>query len=56
MKRAGDPDSWFVLEEWETQKDHESYMKWRAETGALNAATAMFAGDLSISYWEQTGM
>lgn len=44
----------FLIEEWETREHHANYMKWRAETGLLDAIGPMLAGEPIISAYSNT--
>lgn len=44
----------FLIEEWETREHHANYMKWRAETGLLDAIGPMLAGEPVISAYSNT--
>lgn len=41
----------FLIEEWETREHHSNYLKWRAETGFLDAIGPMLAGEPVIGVY-----
>ena len=49
-----DPAKVFLIEEWETREDQLNYLKWRAETGLLDAIGPMLAGEPVISAYSNT--
>ncbi len=46
-----DPLNVVLFETWETREQYESYLAWRAETGALEALGAMLSQPPSIRYY-----
>ena len=50
-----DPSKVLLIEEWETREHQLAYLKWRAETGLLDAIGPMLAGEPVISAYSNTG-
>ncbi|PKH52468.1 antibiotic biosynthesis monooxygenase [Tenacibaculum sp. Bg11-29] len=45
-------DNTFVFyEEWETTQDYEAYLKWRTDTGVMDALGNTFSSPPNIRYW-----
>jgi quinol monooxygenase YgiN len=47
------PDTIALVEEWENRSDHEAYMAWRTETGALASMAEVLAEPPSFVYCTQ---
>jgi quinol monooxygenase YgiN len=44
------PDTVVLWEKFETRADHEAYLKWRGETGMMEALAPILAGPLDVQY------
>ncbi len=56
MRRVDNPNAWVLVEEWDTQGDHERYMQWRTETGMLAKWEAMMASPPTMTYLNAVDM
>lgn len=50
------PDTLILVEEWGARSDHEAYMAWRTETGALAAMADVLADAPVFTYCNKTGI
>ena len=50
------PDTVILIEKWAARSDHEAYMAWRTETGALAAMAEVMAEPPIFTYCSQTGI
>ena len=55
MRDSDDPDKWALVEHWESQAHHETYIKWRVETGWFDKFTAMLTGEPAARYFDPVG-
>jgi quinol monooxygenase YgiN len=49
-----DPESFLLVEYWESKAHYEKYLGWRQETGVLGNIISMLDGDPSIRYFDTT--
>ena len=50
------PDTVILVETWGARSDHEAYMAWRTETGALASMAEVLAEPPVFTYCNQTGI
>jgi quinol monooxygenase YgiN len=48
-----DPDGIGLVEEWEERTNHEAYLAWRTETGALAGLAEVLVEPPKFTYYEQ---
>ena len=49
-----DPNSFVLVEEWDTREDHQKYYAWRTETGAMARIGSMLAAPPNRRYFDTT--
>ncbi len=49
-----DPNSFVLVEEWDTREDHQKYTAWRTETGAMARIGSMLAAPPSLRYFDKS--
>jgi quinol monooxygenase YgiN len=50
-----DPSKILLIEQWESREHQVNYLKWRAETGLLDAIGPMLAGEPVITAYSNAG-
>lgn len=53
ISNQDDPLNLVLFETWETRKHYETYLAWRAETGAVDTLGAMLSQAPSIRYFDE---
>lgn len=48
-----DENEIYVVERWETRKDHEEYFAWRVESGTLSESLQYMEGGPVIRYFDE---
>jgi quinol monooxygenase YgiN len=47
-----DTNTLVFVEKWATRENHEAYLKWRTETGMMDAVGPMLAGEMRVRYFD----
>lgn len=56
VRDMDNPDTVILVEQWGARSDHEAYMAWRTETGALAAMAEVMAEPPIFTYCNPTGI
>lgn len=51
-RNQADPNSFILIEEWETGAHHKKYIAWRAETGAMKQVGSYLIGQPVFRYFD----
>jgi quinol monooxygenase YgiN len=50
-----DPQSFVIVETWETRQKYEAYLAWRTERGDMDNLATLLDGEPSIRYLDRLG-
>ena len=51
-----DPAEFVLVQQWDKRANYEAYLKWRMESGAMDAFTVMIDGEPKIRFFDYSGV
>ncbi|MEZ0364823.1 putative quinol monooxygenase [Mycobacterium sp. pUA109] len=56
VRNQDSPNQVLVMEKWNSRRDYEHYLKWRAESGTLNEIAGIFEGEPKLRFFDPMGL
>lgn len=53
VRDQADESEVYIVERWQTRKDHEDYLAWRAESGTTSEAQQYLEGPMEVRYFDE---